>query len=159
MDLITNVKTLNTVIKSIATRGQKLDADIHLAACSCLNHAAEHGDVTLASKLILAMPKSSRAKALIHWFETYGKLTFKKNDGVFGMNKGKSKEWNVPAAIEMPFWKLVPEPEVKDLTIEALVKMVKSKITKAKDTGHIGDGFTIKGFESQLTTELATLEA
>jgi len=132
MELIKDSKKVAALISVIAKAGQKLDENIHLAACSSLQHAELHGDTTLATKLIEAMPKSGRSKALIHWFVTYGKLAFKK-DNTFGLDKGKSKKWDVDSAIAMPFWDLIPEPEVKDLTIEALIGFVKNKIAKAQD--------------------------
>lgn len=158
MELIKDAVKLTTLIGSIAKRGVKLDEDIHLAACSALSHAEEHGDTTLATKLIEAMPKSGRAKALVHWFVTYGMLAFKK-DNAFGIDKGKSKEWNVEGAIAKPFWELMPEPEIKELTIEALVKMVKGRIERAMENDKVGEGFTVAGFEDTLKAELATIEA
>lgn len=158
MELIKDSKTLGALIGSIAKRGVKLDEDIHLAACSALYHAEQHGDTTLATKLIESMPKSGRAKALVHWFVTFGMLAWKK-DNAFGLDKGKSKVWDVESAIAKPFWELLPEPEVKELTIEALVKMVKGRIERAIENDKVGEGFSVKGFEAALAGELASLEA
>ncbi|AGW43585.1 hypothetical protein JG068_03 [Burkholderia phage JG068] len=70
--LMTKAAEMEKAIASIANRGKKLDADIHQAACSTLAHAINHGDVTLAQKLVAAMPKSARTKALAAWFVDFG---------------------------------------------------------------------------------------
>ena len=154
MELIKDSKKVMVLINKIAKVGKQLDLDIHLAACSCLDHAEKHGDVTLATKLIEAMPKSGRGKALVSWFTTYGKLAFKK-DNTFSLDKGKSKKWDVETAIATPFWELIPEPDVKELTIEALIGFVKSKIEKATDADKLEKGFTVKKFETDLKAALA----
>jgi len=158
MELIKDSKKIIVLINAITKTGKKLDDDIHLAACSCLAHVEKHGDATLASKLleqlIEAMPRSGRTKALIHWFITYGKLAYKK-DKTFGIDKGKSKKWDIEGAIAMPFWELIPEPDVKDLTMEALIGFVKNKIAKAQDSGKIEEGFTTDKFEKGLKAALA----
>lgn len=156
--LIKEAGKLRTLIVSIETQGKKLDVDIHRAACSCLSHAEQHGDVTLATALVDAMPKSGRRKALIHWFVTNGKLAFKKGD-VFSLDKGKSKSWKLEEACETPFWDLIPEPDIKTLTIEGLVAMVKNKIAKAQENEKVDDGFSVEAFELALKVELAELAA
>lgn len=64
---------INKAIASIHTRGKKLDADIQTAGLSILNHANEHGDSTLADKLVLALPKGSRKLALTEWLLEIGR--------------------------------------------------------------------------------------
>ena len=164
MKLIKDSVKLETLITSISKRGKELDTDIHLAACSCLQHAMPkelggYGDNTIATHLVAAMPKSSRRLALIDWFVAHGKLAFKKGDK-FGMNVGKSKVWDLEKAMEAPFWTneeiIKPAP---DLSISALVKMVKNRISNAQNEERLEDGFTIARFEAKLKGELAELAA
>lgn len=159
LQLIKDAKKLNTAIKSIATRGKKLDADIHLCAVSCLYHAQEHGDVTLLTRLVDAMPKSGRRKALIHWACEHGKLAYKEKEQAFNLDKGKSKSWKLAAAEATPFWEFTVEKAPSDVTLEGLVKMVHNKIVKGKEDGRLEKGFTTKSFMTELAKDLATIEA
>lgn len=55
------------LIVSIKGRGAKLDKDIHQAALSAVDNHAKHGNTSLVNALLLAMPKSGRANALMAW--------------------------------------------------------------------------------------------
>lgn len=55
------------LIVSIKGRGAKLDKDIHQAALSAIDNHAKSGDTSLVNRLLLAMPKSGRANALMAW--------------------------------------------------------------------------------------------
>ena len=74
MQIIKTAADINKAIASIATRGAKLDGDIHRAGVSVLAHASEHGDPSLADKLVNAMPKGSRKLALVEWMLAHGQL-------------------------------------------------------------------------------------
>lgn len=66
---------IEKAIKSIAARGLSLDKDIQVAGISILAHISQHKEVSLFKKLYDAMPKGSRAKALIHWAISYGQVS------------------------------------------------------------------------------------
>lgn len=158
LELIKDSKKLVTAIKSIANRGKKLDADIHLCAVSCLYHAQEHGDTTLMTRLVDAMPKSGRRKALIHWAVEHGKLAYSEKEQTFKLDKGKSKSWKLAAAESTPFWEFTVEKAPQDVTLEGLIKMVHNKIVKAKEDGRLEKGFTTEDFVAKMKTDLATVE-
>lgn len=65
---------IQKAIASIKNRGAKLDADIQLTGLSVLAHVEQHGDTTVADKLIDAMPKGGRRLALVEWMLACGKL-------------------------------------------------------------------------------------
>lgn len=76
MKLVKGTDAIKKAIVSIKTRGAKLDKDIHIAGCSCLQHIEEHGDITLLNTLVDAMPKGSRVNALREWAEVHGKVKY-----------------------------------------------------------------------------------
>jgi len=154
MELIKDTKKLNTAIKSIGTRGKQLDGDIHLAAVSCLYHAEQFGDHTLITRLVNAMPNSGRPKALVRWVEDFSLLSFDKETKAFKITSSKKKVWNIEGASEMPFWEYLPEKDIAELSIDALVKFVVGKIEKASDNGKLKDGFTMQGFKTKLAKGL-----
>lgn len=137
MTTILNKEATDKLIKSIAVRGKKLDADIHQAALSSLAHHAEHGDTTLVNRLVLAMPKSGRRNALMAWCENYGagltpntdKATAK--DQPFAHVKGSKKSFDVKAADAKPFWEFKPEPEYVQFDLAAALAMLLRKAENA----------------------------
>ena len=74
MQIIKTAAEINKAIASIANRGAKLDGDSHKAGVSVLAHASEHGDSTLADRLVQAMPKGGRKLALVEWMLAHGQL-------------------------------------------------------------------------------------
>jgi len=130
MKLITDGTKLKAAIKSIANRGKKLDADIHVAATSVLEHVKQHGDTTVVASLVSAMPKSARRKALIHWVKAFapisveqdksGKVTAKLNP----IREADKSDFAIEDAFETPFWDFTPEKEVKPMTFEKLMAYV-----------------------------------
>ena len=75
MQILKTDTEIKKAIASIANRGAKLDGDNHPAGVSVLAHASEHGDSTLADKLVNAMPKGGRKLALVEWMLAHGQIT------------------------------------------------------------------------------------
>lgn len=101
-------------IASIAKRGANLDADIHLVAVQSAAHYVACGDITLANKLLLAMPKSGRKNALYSWFLQYlpsvgansSKSKEEKAAAPLVSVKGVERTFAIDAASANPFWEL-----------------------------------------------------
>ena len=140
-----NAAEINKAILSIASRGKKLDADIQTAGLSILNHVQEHGDSTLADKLVLALPKGSRKLALTEWLLAFGKLRILEKTNVddaarigagalFAYDKTKSTDLESAAA--KPWYDF--KPEASPLTAfdaQAAVQGVLAKLAKAQAGG------------------------
>lgn len=128
-------------IKSIATRGAKLDADIHLTAVSVLSHFAQHGDTTLINRLVIAMPKSGRKNALVAWALHHGQLAQnddKKTREAQPLVKAKDeKAFDLEAASATPFWTFKATEGVPVFSFEtytaSLQKSLKAAIDKEPD--------------------------
>lgn len=132
---------IKKAIDAIARTGKKLDADIHTAAVSCLNHAEQHGDVTLCTRLVNAMPKSSRRKALVVWFVKFGPLAFNEKEKAFKVAKGKEvKQYDIEAAAETPFFDLTAERNPEPYTLDKLVGFIKRKIEEMKEKETLKEG-------------------
>ena len=140
---------INKAIASIASRGKKLDADIQTAGLSILNHVQEHGDSTLADKLVLALPKGSRKLALTEWLLAFGKLRIldKTNvddaarigaGAIFAYDKTKSTD--IESATAKSWYDFKPEPDVLTaFDAQRAVQAVLASLAKA----HAG-GLTIE---------------
>lgn len=126
-------------IASIANRGQKLQADMHSAACASLNHAAMHNDPTLLNRLLNAMPKSSRRNSLIVWALKFGNVAMNDDKATKGERplvylKGKTADIN--GAVAMPFWELKNVSEGGDTWVYTdYIKNVVATLTKQAAKG------------------------
>lgn len=77
------------IIGSIGRASAKLTKDIQLAAVSCVFHALEHGDVTLADSLVDAAGKGLRRDSLRAWFEKNGAMVVSTQTKKFVLDKAK----------------------------------------------------------------------
>lgn len=80
-------KAIAGKIKTIANRGASFDKLVQEVAEEVIAHVEEHGEVSLACKLFLALPNGSRRLALAHWFFKFGKV---------GLNKDKGQSKTIP---------------------------------------------------------------
>lgn len=126
------------LIVSIKGRGAKLDADIHQAALSVCAHHAQHGDTTLANRLLAAMPKSGRRNALQSWM-----LAF---DGKLALNDDKATKAEKPlvhskegtafdqaGADATPFWEFKATEGSKDFDFTAYINGLNKGVNKAME--------------------------
>lgn len=136
---------INKAIASIASRGKKLDADIQAAGLSVLNHSDQHGDYTLADKLVQALPKGSRKLALVEWMLAFGKLRLldKANpDDAVRIAAGsffaydKTKRTDLESAAAKPWFDFKPEaPILTAFDAQQAVQGVLTRLSKATAGG------------------------
>lgn len=131
--LLEGVAIISKAITSLQTRGKKYESDLHQTAVSCLNHAGKHGDITLANRLIEAIPTLTRKNALKDWFLAFGK--FKWDAETKKLAYDKTKATLLEEAIDMPFWSFKSEPEYKPFDFNAAIQAVLAKAKKAKEKG------------------------
>lgn len=148
MKLITNTTELNKAIASIASRGAKLDASIQLAGLSVLNHASEHGDTTLADKLVQAMPKGGRKLALVEWMLAYGQLAkLDKEEDKEAIQAGRifkldrSRTLDLESADAKKWFEFKPEGDVAtafdaQAALASVLKRMKAATTKGMAIEH-----------------------
>ena len=135
MKLITEVKAIDMAIKSIQSRGAKLQKDIHVCAVSCLAHIEKHGDITLLNRLMGALPSGWRANAIKAWAEDFGKVNWDNTQKAFVYDK--SKKSNIEGAIATSPEEYKPEAEYKPMdlaeAIKALVKKAADRVGSEND--------------------------
>lgn len=131
MKLLVGVAAIETALKAIFAKGQSLQDDMHLAACSVLQHIGKHSDVRLVNDLLAAMPEASRKNAMRDWFAKFGPVTFEGDKPAFNRN-GKVY---LGDAMAKPFWKLVPEKPYEPLVVDKFIAaMIKKLERDAKET-------------------------
>jgi hypothetical protein len=123
---------LEAAFKSLHTRGQKLQRDVHVAAVSVLVHLEKHKDTRMVSKLMNALPQSYRTNAVREWFEYHSPVTFGAKDEVLF---DKNKKFNVTAAMVTPFWEFSQEKPYVALDMDAwIASAIKKLELDAKNT-------------------------
>lgn len=153
--LLTTAKAIEAGIASIHTTGQTLQTQMHLVACSVLQHVGKHGDIRVLMKLINAMPDMSRKNSLIQWFETFGNVRYSKEGKTFVLVKDKPIK--LGTAIDKPFWKFKATEGVmyEPIDIAALVAQTIAKLTKDAEKTNRDHTGLIKALKAGLETEIA----
>ena len=134
---ILSQKATATKINSIKGRSKTLRADIASVAASCFVHAAETGDLTLASKLHAAVSKSFQADVK-RYFTTFGPIRFDSKTQQF--KKVKSGGQFDLNALDVPFDSIEKaEKEVaeynRDKELTSIVKFLDTKADRAIAAG------------------------
>jgi len=140
VNVITDTTKCAESIDTIATKGKTLDNLIHRTAVSCLYHAREHGDVTLAERLMEAMPKSSRRKAMGTWIEDHAPLEGKISDTKSGVSitlkKGrKPEDFKLAEAAAVPFYEHTAEKNPRPMTLAQAIAAFGKNLDKAVKAG------------------------
>lgn len=143
MKILTIAADITKAIKSIQTRGGKLDADIHAAGVAVLKHANAHGDTTLADALVNAMPKGSRKLALVEWMLAFGTMRVLDNatekeaiQAGRHFAQTKDKVYNEADAIATPWTDYRKEPAVSlAFDAQAAVQALIARLNKAQKAG------------------------
>ena len=167
MKLITDNAALAKAIKSIATRGQKLDRDIWEVGVSCLAHIAEHSNTTMLNDLVNALPKGARKHAFVEWALAYGSVRTldRANPAdadriakgqVFALDR--TKQFDLDGAVQNAWYNFKPEPDLLTaFDVHKAVAQLVKRVTKASRDGVSLDGVQdalkqLKALEQQLQT-------
>jgi hypothetical protein len=135
--LVEGESAINKFLDSIKKRGNTLQRDMHVAACSVLAHVAAHKDIRIVSRLIDSFPDMSRRNAVKAWFEHFGPVTFESGKVTFNHDNPA----RVGDAMGKPFWtfKANEGAEYAPLNVAELlaktVKALESDETRGKKAG------------------------
>lgn len=100
-------KQILAAIQHIAITGKGLDQAVQSVGLDVLLHVDQHGEVSLANKLLKALPKGARAKALADWFQRFGKIavnTDKATAKEFPLVFDKARTTDVELAASTPWY-------------------------------------------------------
>lgn len=147
---MSNITILNRdeckrAIAGIRRVAGKVQERIHQVAVSTLAHIRDHGDTTLATSLLDALPNGQRREALAFWYGRFsnGKAAMRldKQSGswICKLAKDRSPEdFDVEGAAKITFADLTKEKKPgQTFTAEQLVKWLRSK---ANDDSVYEDG-------------------
>jgi hypothetical protein len=112
------LKQCNSAISNIKISGKALDAAVQDVGMSVLQHVEANREVSLACKLLAALPKGARKAALVAWFTNYGMISINRDkttakDRPFLFNaEGKT---DLVEAAKVPWFKSAPEKPVVEM--------------------------------------------
>lgn len=86
------VAQINAKLKAVAKNRDKINNELQTVAVSIIGHACEHGDTTLADRLLDAMGKGLDRQAMVLFLEDLGPFQFDKASGKFKLSKKKRAE-------------------------------------------------------------------
>ncbi|CCE60758.1 hypothetical protein tf_02 [Pseudomonas phage tf] len=129
-------------IKTIQTRGMGLDKLIQETALGVIAHIEQHPEVSLAIKLYNAMPKGSRANALVAWLCQFGKVQVnpdKKTSREFPLLINKNATTDIAGGTAKP-WFECKKPKgtlAEQWDFESWLDGVKRQLKKQVDAGNV----------------------
>jgi hypothetical protein len=133
--LLVGEKAIKAAFVSIHRRGQQLQQDIHVAACSVLQHVAKHSDIRLITELLAAVPEMGRKNAMRDWFSFFGPVAFEQDTATFV----KGKACDLKGAMAEPFWTFSPEKPYEAIDVAKMLDGLIKKLAKdEKETGKSG---------------------
>jgi len=129
LKLLSQADTVKS-IKSIKTRANNLQRDIHICAVSTLAHMRDHGDYTLAVALMNALPNGQRVKSVALWMKNFtnGKFTLKQdksqgNIWVGALSKDRvAEDFDIEGASKITFADFTAEATPTQVTPDSIKK-------------------------------------
>ena len=140
-------KQILTAIQHVAISGKALDESVQSIGLDILQHVEANGEVSLACKLLRALPKGARAKALADWFQMYGKIivnTDKATAKQFPLVFHKEGKTDLEGAAAKQWYKCKPDrPLADEFDFAAQLTALLKRAAQAK-----AKGMTVKGAEA-----------
>lgn len=130
-----NIKELIKNINSIRKRGKNLDNTIQETAIGGIVHAMQHGNNTPLSMLVLAMPKSSRQKALIKYLVDHTPYNWNSEKEKFTKPKNPKRQFMLEEAKQVPFWDYTVEKEPTAIDVNKVLESLIKRVHKAQEEG------------------------
>lgn len=130
MKLLSGV-ALNKAIDKVLSSHKEFEEQLHLVACSALQHSIKNHNTTPIDRLVRGLGGSVRKNALIAWAVKFGECQ-PSEDG-----KGIDhchKEGDLQGAMAAPFWEFKPEVPFTAFDLgKELANLVKRAEKAAKD--------------------------
>lgn len=163
--VLLGLAAIDAAIVRIASTGQEFQTLVHETGIQVLLHVEKHRDTGVAERLVVAMPKGARPKALAFWIGLYspiritmdalGNITkvrlLKKGDKDF-------RPFDIDKADANPFW-VVPEKDPAPFTYERMLASLRAVVKgydKNKDdlkgAGKTAAGRLVKDLSKLLDT-------
>lgn len=140
------IKQCNAAISQIKITGKGFDEAVQSVALDILQHVQQNREVSLAIKLLAALPKSSRGKALADWFQRFGMIEVNLDKATakeFPLVFNKEGKTDLEGAVKMPWFKCKKDaPLAVEFDFAGKLSALLKHAAQAQK-----DGLTVKGAE------------
>lgn len=156
MENLLNAKEIDASINAIRNMGKRFNAKSQMVVLSAMHHAEQYGDNTKLTRLVNAMPNSTRKQGMIAYIEAFTPQNWKEKDQAF--KKGK-RQYLIQDAMAIAWYEFTKEKPVKALDLDKLLDFAKlQKAAQAQVDKAIEEGREVKGdieaFNSRLSAEI-----
>lgn len=163
---ILSLEAAASLADSIKRRGKAFDRDVQSLCLTAIGYANTHGDVTIANRILPAIPAGSRKQAIVNLLEGLGCLKYDAKSKMFNHTKREDVLRDPVAIVEAlahrnNFWtNYTPEPTiVSNLdALEAVHKLVK-RLQSAADKGTVIDSPEVFARLVEMTAEVEGSDA
>jgi hypothetical protein len=150
-----NKQEIIAKIAGIKKAGKALQANIVAVEIAAMEHAKAHGDSTLLTRLVQALPQGVRVKALVKHIVDHTPYRFDDKLNVFVKPKKTSKAFLIDEAKAVPFYEYTKET-VSAFDIDKAIQSalsLQSRYEKAVEKGQEikGDVAKLKAVVEQLS--------
>jgi hypothetical protein len=150
-----NKQEIVAKIAGIKRSGKSLQANIVLVELAAMEHAKAHGDNTLLTRLVQALPQGVRVKALIQHIVDHTPYRFDDKTNTFVKPKKTNKQFMIKEAEAVPFYEYTKET-VSAFDIDKAIQSalsLQSRYEKAVEKGQEikGDVAKLKAVVQQLS--------
>lgn len=137
-----------TAIPLLLGTAKRVEEELHVIACSILDHTRLHGDYTQFETLLNGLPRGTRVKALAFWIKHFSnkKLVFT-IDSATKLYVGELKkdrddaDFDIAGAMALSFADLSNEKDPTSVTVESILRNLSRNAT---NTDMHDDGVTPK---------------
>jgi hypothetical protein len=133
LKLIVGDKDIGAAIATLQRRGASFFRDVHKVACSILQHVDQHHNVTLANRLLDALPDATRKNPLRDWFISFGRMTYDEENKVIAYNRDAVTL--LDDAMAKPFWEFKPEQAYIPFDMHKAIQNVLKAAARAQKKG------------------------
>ena len=159
--------TIQTKATAIAKTAKKTATNIHVLAMECLKHIAVHGDSTPAVNVCLTLKDNGlHIRALVQWFEKYGKVQAKVTGDktvMVSKVKGEKRSYDLEEANNNPFYLnqdavgRTKEDKTFDLHkyLTQVVRKLETEAEKNPSVASVADAKLIKALKDKTISAMA----
>ena len=135
-----DTKELKDKVDNWVARGKKWTVEGQTLGLAILGHIEQHGDVTIANRLLTGMPKGTKRNAMAEWLLAFGKLQLNDNKAAAATSPlayAKDKITNIAGAAQKPWFDFQPEKEIAEMF--DIQKAVTGLLQRAEKAASVND--------------------
>lgn len=155
-----DTKELKDKVDNWVARGKKWTLEGQTLGLAILAHIEQHGDTTIANRLLTGMPKGTKRNAMAEWLMAFGKLQInddKASASTSPLKFAKDKVTNIAGAAAKPWFDFQPEKDIAE--VFDIQKAVQAILQRAGKAESVNDPALLQSLQQLAAEHTAALEA